>query len=203
VPQKQLRQYAMAAILLAPLSAQAQVVCALGPRASSYRAAADQRPTPDAMQLAKRVNAAAKTICTEHCPTMALYRNSTAPNLMLIADSGQAKLVYSPQFFEAAYSSFGDGGIMAVMAHEIGHALDATLGAAWVKSTWPPELRADAWAGCVLARLAVAPSTLQPALAALSKYPSPSHPSWSARLPVLRTGYTHCGGDGSQFGRPK
>ena len=194
---------ALAAWLLLPLSAAAQIVCALGSSASSYKPAADQRPTSDALQLASRVNAALKTICADHCPTMALFRNTTAPNAMLIADAGQAKLLYSPQFFAAAYDSFGDDGIVAIIAHEIGHALDATLGAAWIKNSWSPELRADAWAGCVLAKTGQGPSGLEPSLAALAKYPSPSHPGWAMRLRVIRIGYTQCGGDASKFDKRK
>jgi hypothetical protein len=194
---------ALAACLLLPLSAAAQVVCALGANSSSYKPASDQRPTSDALQLASRVNTALKSICADHCPTMALFRNMTAPNAMLIADAGQAKLVYSPQFFAAAYDSFGDNGIIAIIAHEIGHALDATMGAAWIKNSWSPELRADAWAGCVLARIDPGPSGLEPSLAALSKYPAPAHPGWAMRLPVIRTGYTQCGGDASKFDKRK
>ena len=35
------------------------------------------------------------------------------------------------------------------------------------------------------------------ALGALAKYPSPKHPAWNARLPAIRSGYTHCGGAAS------
>jgi hypothetical protein len=187
----------LAAALLVPLKA--EIVCALGPGASSYKPAADQRPTSDALQLAGKVNAALKSICGSQCPTMAVLRNTTAPNVMLIADAGQAKLLYSPQFFAAAYESFGDSGILAVIAHVIGHALDATMGAAWINKSWTPELRADGWAGCVLAKLDSAPGDLQSSLGALSKYPAPSHPHWNLRLPVLRTGYTQCGGGAFKF----
>lgn len=190
-------RWLLAVALLAPVKA--EILCALGPDASSYKSAQDQRPTSDAMQLAARVNAAVKTICGVHCPVMAVFRNATAPNVMLMADGDQAKLVYSPQFFGAAYDSFGDDGIVAVIAHEVGHALDATMGASWIKSSWTPELRADAWTGCILARLAPGPASLQPGLSALSKYPSPSHPGWTLRLPALRTGYTECGGAASKF----
>src|ERR1700687_4372941 len=102
-------RWLLAAALLVPLKA--EIVCALGSGASSYKPAADQRPTSDAMQLANRVNAAGKTICGSQCPTMAVLRNATAPNAILISDNGDAKLVYSPQFFAAVYNSFGDGGI--------------------------------------------------------------------------------------------
>ena len=195
----------MAAALVIPLKA--EIVCALGSGATSYKPASDQRPSSDALQLANRVNAAVKTICGVQCPTMALFRNATVPNAMLVNDAGQAKLVYSPQFLSAAYASSGDAGIVAIMAHEVGHALDATMGAAWIKKSWTAELRADAWAGCILARLDPAPGSLQPvlqpSLSALSKYPPPSSPSWSLRLPALRTGYTQCGGSGSKFDAPK
>src|ERR1700674_4616352 len=194
-------RWLLAAALLLPLKA--EIVCALGPGASSYKPTADQRPTSDALELAGRVNAAVKTICGVQCPTMALFRNATAAGAMLVADAGQAKLVYTPKFFAAAYDSFGDNGIVAIIAHEVGHALDATMGAAWIKQNWTPELRADAWAGCILARLDPGPGGLQPALAALAKYPSPSHPGWNLRLPALRAGYTQCGGAGAQFDAPK
>jgi hypothetical protein len=188
---------------LLPLNAAPETVCVLGIGAASYKAATDQRPSPDAVQLAGKVNSAVKSICGQECPTMALYRNPTAPNIMLINDSGQAKIVYSPQFFSTAYERYADLGVLAVIAHELGHALDATLGAAWVKNNWTPELRADAWAGCVMAKMDTGANSLEPALSALSSYPSPAHPNWSQRLPVIRAGYAGCGGDVAKFDRRK
>jgi hypothetical protein len=190
----------LAVAFLLPFSAAtAQIVCALGTAAASYTASNDQRPTADAMELAGRMNAAAKTICGTNCPMVVVFRNSTAANAMLIANAGQAKLVYAPQFFDAAYDNFGDGGILGLIAHLLGHALDDTLGAAWIKSDWTPELRADAWAGCALARAGLGADELEGTIHALAKYPSPAHPSWSLRLPVLRVGYAQCGGDPAKF----
>ena len=185
--------------LLLPVGAVAQVVCALGPGTASYQPSADQRPSGDAMQVAGRVNTAEKTICSTNCPGVALFRNPTAPNAALIVNAGQAKLVYAPQFFAAVYASFGDAGILAIIAHEFGHALDDSIGAAWIKTSWTPELRADAWAGCTLAKSALSQNDTQAALAALEKYPSPAHPGWNLRLPAIRSGYTHCGGAVSDF----
>jgi hypothetical protein len=185
--------------LLLPMGAVAQVVCALGPGVASYQPAADQRPSSDAMQVASRVNVAEKTICSPNCPGVALFRNPTAPNAALIANGGQAKLVYAPQFFAAVYASFGDAGILAIIAHEFGHALDDSIGAAWINSSWTPELRADAWAGCTLAKSGLSRSDMQAALGALAKYPSPKHPSWNLRLPAIRSGYAHCGGEVPNF----
>jgi hypothetical protein len=188
---------------LAVLIAGGQVVCALGPGASAYKAGEDQRPTPDALELAGRVNSAVKSICKDSCPTVALFRNASAANIMLIADAGQAKLVYAPQFLTAAYEAYGDGGVMALIAHELGHALDDTLGAAWIKTEWSPEVRADAWAGCVLARAELARDEIESTSEALAKYPAASSPSWNLRLPALRAGYIQCGGDGSKLGKMK
>jgi len=186
---------------LLPAAGVAQVVCALGPGASSYKPDGNQRPTPDAMELAERVNTAVKTICSPNCPSTALLRNATAANLMLVAEAGQAKLIYAPQFFATAYERYGDGAILGILAHEMGHALDDAMGAAWVKSSWTPELRADSWAGCTLARIELNAGDLEASLAALAKYPPSAQPTWSARLPVLRIGYTQCGGDGAKFDR--
>jgi hypothetical protein len=189
----------LAAFVFLPFTASAQIVCALGPGASAYKPAADQRPSGDAIELAGRVNAALKTICAANCPETVLFRNTTAPNLMLVAVAGQAKLVYAPHFFSAAYDAYGDGAILGIIAHELGHALDDTMGAVWVKSDWPAELRADAWAGCTLARIDLSAGDLQASLSALAKYPPSSAPGWKQRLPGLRTGFTQCGGTGSKF----
>ncbi|MBV8844872.1 MAG: hypothetical protein JO307_18860 [Bryobacterales bacterium] len=185
--------------ILLPLSAAPEIVCALGNGAAGYKPAEDQRPSPDAMQLAGRLNAAVKSICGQNCPTMALFRNATAPNAMLINDSGQAKIVYSPQFLSAAYDRFGDVGIVAIMAHVLGHALDGTLGASWIKNSWTAELRADAWAGCILAKTDTGAGGLEPALGALQSYPSPAHAGWNQRLPVVRAGYLGCAGEPAKF----
>jgi hypothetical protein len=194
-----LKNYApgLLAGLLSSMAA-AQVVCALGPGAASYKSSEDQRPTADAMLLVGRVNVAAKTICGSNCPEVMVLRNATAANAMLVANGAQAKLVYSPQFFATAHEGFGDAGIIAIVAHEFGHALDDTMGAAWIQSNWTPELRADSWAGCVLEKSGLREEMIA-ALGALEKYPSPAHPNWSLRLPVIRAGYGKCGGDASTF----
>jgi hypothetical protein len=177
----------------------AQVVCALGSNASSYNAYSDQRPSGDAMQLAGRVNSALVSVCRPNCPAVAMFRNPTAPNIMLIKTPGQAKIVYKPEFLTAVYEAYGDGGILAILAHEVGHMVDSASPPSWMNSAWTPELRADAWAGCAFARMKLSGRALQAAMTTLSKYPSGSHPDWTLRLPVLRVGYTQCGGDGSKI----
>ena len=151
------------------------------------------------MQLAGRMNAALSPICTPQCPQIAIYRNATAANAMLVVTADQAKFVYAPQFFSAVYDKYGDGAIIAIIAHEYGHALDEMHPVSWMKSEWTPELRADAWAGCALAKSDLSANDLAEALTAVSKYPPSNAPAWPLRLPALRLGYTQCGGDGATF----
>jgi len=179
--------------------ASAEIICALGSGASSYDAKADQRPSGDAMQLAGRMNAALSPTCSPQCPQIAIFRNTTAPNAMLVVTADQAKFVYAPQFFTAVYDKYGDGAIIAIIAHEYGHALNEVHPASWMKSDWSVELRADAWAGCALAKSDLSSNDLAEALTAVSKYPPSTHPSWPLRLPALRLGYIHCGGEGAKF----
>ncbi len=195
-------RYLLSSLLCAfllPLGASAEVICALGAGASSYDAKADQRPTGDAMQLAGRMNAALSPTCTPQCPQIAIFRNATAANVMLVVTADQAKFVYAPQFFSAVYEKYGDGAIVAMIAHEYGHALNEVHPASWMKSDWTMELRADAWAGCALAKSDLSSNDLAEALTAVSKYPPATTSNWPLRLPALRLGYIHCGGAGTNF----
>jgi hypothetical protein len=193
-------RYLLCAFLL-PFCATADVICALGTGAASYDANKDQRPSPDAMQLAGRVNAALASTCAPKCPEIAVLRNTTAANAMLIVTSDQAKIVYAPQFFTALHDKYGDGAIIAIVAHLYGHALDEIYPAAWMKKGWTAELRADAWAGCALAKSDLSSNGLAEALTAVQKYPSSTgvHAGWPLRLPALRLGYIHCGGEAARF----
>jgi hypothetical protein len=185
--------------LFLPLTAAAEVICALGTEVSVYKATSDQRPTADAMEVVRRLNTAFTSICSPKCPQIAIFRNITAANAMLILNGDDAKLVYAPKFFQSIDDNYGDGAIIAVIAHEFGHALDEIYPAKFKNAGSTPELRADAWSGCALAKVELSPSDLGGALAALAKYPSPAHPNWALRLPALRTGYTGCNGDGAKF----
>lgn len=185
--------------LLLVLRASAEIICALGASAASYDAPADQRPTSDAMQLVARVNAALSPTCSPKCPQIAVFRNITAANAMLIVTADQAKIVYAPRFFAAVHDKYGDGAIIAIIAHEYGHALDEIYPAKWMKSNWMPEVRADAWAGCALAKTDLSSKAVAEAVTALSKYPPPAQPAWTLRLPAVRLGYSHCGGKDTNF----
>ena len=176
------------------LGAANQILCSLGSSTATYNAYSDERPTPAAMELAGKVNAGLGAICRPNCPTMAMFRNTSDANVMLLVTSGQAKIVYKPEFFTTVFESFGDAGIIAIIAHEVGHAMDANGTAKWMKPGWNPELRADAWAGCAFAKMNINGRDLHSALNTLQKYPPPSYPDWVTRLSVVRTGYTECGG---------
>src|SRR5262249_42357386 len=148
-----------------------EIVCRLGAADPPYNAYSDERTTGDALELAGKVNAALASSCRPNCPTISMYRNPTASNLMLIRAEDRVKLVYKPAFFASVYESYGDGGILATMAHEVGHAIDGPMPPPWFKTNWTAELRADAWAACALARMNLSSRTLQAGLNALSKYP--------------------------------
>ena len=49
-----------------------------------------------------------------------------------------------------------------------------------MKSDWTPELRADAWAGCALAKSDLSSNDLAEALTAVSKYPPAGHSELAA-----------------------
>jgi hypothetical protein len=88
--------------------------------------------------------------------------------------------------------------VIAIVAHEFGHALDDIYPGQFGRGG-TPELRADAWAGCTVAKLDLTSNGLAETLTALSKYPSPAHPAWPLRVVALRLGYTQCGGHGAKF----
>src|SRR6185295_2600685 len=118
------------------------------------------------------------------------------PNAATVTDgAGTSKIAYSPGFASSIQKTFGPIATFAVIAHGLGHHLEATGNRpAWMDASWDSELRADAWVGCAMAKAALTPSRLQAVLLALSTYPSARHPAWNARRPVITEGYTQCGG---------
>jgi hypothetical protein len=94
---------------------------------------------------------------------------------------------------------YGEDALIGIIAHEYGHVIDAVSIGSWMNTNWTPELRADAWAGCALAKLKLTPASLERALTAISRYPPVSQPGWNPRVLPLRTGYSRCGGEASDF----
>jgi len=180
----------LAAMILAPAAAFAGVVCALGSGAAAYKPSTDERPSRDTMQIVRRVDAAYAPFCLPKCREVAMLRNSTAANVMLVVTADEAKLVYSPEFFAGVYSKCGEAAIIALIGHVYGHPIDEVTGSNWIPANWNPELRADGWAGCVLAKTSLTPGGLNSALAVLAMYPPASQPA-----PKLRGagGQQRCG----------
>src|SRR5208283_2912281 len=153
-----LKRYGMIAIclgfsLLLATVAKAQLVCSLGPGGDSYYSPnSDMNASPDALRIARNV---ANVLCNGTCG-IALIRNPTAGSVLtFVLPNGAAKIVYSPQFLKSVETTIGDGAIFGLFAHEIGHVVDGRLNVAWMPDSWGRESRADAWAGCALARAAL------------------------------------------------
>jgi hypothetical protein len=180
------------AAMLLPSRAQAQVLCALGP-ATPYDPMADMPPSAGAKADVTKVTA---LLCPKGCGKVLLFANATSPNTATVTDgAGVSKIAYSPSFANSIRSNFGPIATFGIFAHDLGHHLDAMgTKAPWMKDSWDSELRADAWAGCAMAKADLSPSRLQAALLAMSTYPSPHHPEWSARRTVITEGFTRCGG---------
>jgi hypothetical protein len=192
-----LKRYGMIAIclvfLLLPATvAEAQLVCSLGGD-TYYNPNSDMKASPDAIRIAHNV---ANVLCGGTCG-VALIRNPTAGNVLTFAlPNGATKVVYSPQFLKSV-EAIGDGAIFGIFAHETGHVVDGRLNVAWMPNSWGRELRADAWAGCALARAALSEDQTAAALRAIVQYPSPTHPARNLRVPALDLGYQSCGGAGN------
>ena len=178
--------------MLLPLRAQAQVLCALGP-VTPYDPMADMPPSAGAKADLTKVTS---LLCSKGCGKVLLFANATTPNTATVTDgAGVSKISYSPSFASSVRSNFGPIAMFGIFAHDLGHHLDATgTKAAWMKDSWDSELRADAWAGCAIAKADMSPSRLQAVLLAMSTYPSPHHPAWDARRSVITEGFSRCGG---------
>src|SRR3954464_16001431 len=176
----------IAAMLLA-VRAQAQELCALGP-VTPYDPMADMPPSAGAKADLTKVTS---LLCSKGCGKVLLFANATTPNTATVTDgAGVSKIVYSPRFVTSVQTTYGPIATLAIFAHDLGHHLDATgTRAPWMKSSWDGELRADAWAGCAMAKAELTPSRLQAVLLTLSTYPSTyptsTHPEWIARRAII------------------
>lgn len=169
-------------------------VCALGPT-TSFNPMRATPPSPRAVALSQDVY---RALCPTGCGTVTLVSNVSAPNALILAQPGLTSVVhYSPDFMNTLETGFGTGAAFGVLAHELGHHIDLnTPKPAWFDSAWGRELRADAFAGCALARAGLEPDVLARAMAAMMRFPSPSHPGADLRIPAVRRGWHECGGAG-------
>jgi hypothetical protein len=182
----------LSTVALSPARARAQLLCALG-STSSFEAMSDMPAGAEAQADVKRLKA---LLCPKGCGKLFVFANPTAPQSATATDGhGASKIVYSPAFVAEVRKSYGPLGSFGLFAHQLGHHLDAIGNRpAWMKGAWDGELRADAWAGCAMAKAELKPSGLQASLLVLAEYPSPRHPAWNERRDAITEGYKQCGG---------
>jgi len=172
------------------------LMCALGPTSEGYVPLLDM---PASGAAAKDVKRLVSALCPKGCGQVGVFRNPTSPNALAVSvGSRMSKIAYRAAFLDGAVHTYGGGAALGIFAHEVGHHVDANLPAAeWMAAQWGSELRADAWAGCALARAKGGDgkgNDVKAAIRALATYPSSSHPAWSERAVALQKGYRSCGG---------
>lgn len=187
-------RFLLVALAMSALSSAGQgQVCALGIGSPSYRPNLDRDPNAIAAAITKRIGEAFTSVCTPKCPIVSIFDNPTAPNALAFAAPPLMKIVYSPTFFTTVSKRYGGDAFLGIVAHEYGHVIDAVSLGSWMSADWPPELRADAWAGSALAKLKLKPQSLEQALTAIARYPPASQPNWATRVVALRSGYGRYG----------
>jgi hypothetical protein len=179
--------------LLFATSASAGLMCSLGASPSQqYNPYYDQQPSSRA---SSELNTIYRALCKNGCGNYVLASNSSAPNALAAATGpGQSKIAYNPDFLNQVANQFGGGATFGILAHEFGHHIDFHTTAPWMNNSWSRELKADAWAGCALARVGGNTQQIENALRAIAAYPAPSHPGWQQRHQAVRTGFINCGG---------
>jgi hypothetical protein len=183
----------MAALGALARPARAQLLCALGPLTKPYDATSDAA-APAALQAdLKRVRSA---VCPKGCGRILLVVNPTALDVVTATTGlGVSQIAFSPQFLGALRAAYGANAALGILAHELGHHLDAVGDhPSWMKTTWDVEQRADAWAGCALGKTDLKPAALAVVLSAMAAYPPSARPSWTARQPAVESGYAQCTG---------
>jgi hypothetical protein len=173
-------------------TAEAQLLCALGPTAA-YDASADASAPSSAQADLKRVKAA---LCPKGCGKILLVTNPTAPDALTATTGlGVSQIAFNPKFLAAVRALYGPSATIGIIGHELGHHVDAAGDhPSWMTKTWDAELRADAWAGCALGKSNLRTEGVQAALLAMAAYPPVAHPSWTTRLPAVEVGYAQCTG---------
>ena len=155
----------------------------------------DTAPTPDAQD---HVYEALELYgCTpEDCGEPAVFRNVGLGDAARIdLEPGRWTIRYNPVWLNGIVQRIGPNAAFGVFAHEVGHYVDFVwTKEAWFHSSWDRELRADAIAGCIVARRGVPPHEFAALVRAIASAPSLSHPAWPDRLAAIQTGYSECGG---------
>ena len=153
----------LSTVALLSARVQAQVLCTLGP-ATPYDSMSDMPASGSPPADLKKLKS---LLCPKGCGKLFLFANPTSPNTATVSDgSGTSKISYSPGFVESVRTSYGPVATLGIFAHDLGHHLEATGNRpSWMQSSWDSELRADAWAGCAMAKAELKPSGLQAVVA--------------------------------------
>lgn len=190
------RMIRTAAVLVAGMflqvqAAAAQVVCQLG-SGNQFNLYYNQPPSPYAASVLQTIY---RLLCPTGCGQVNLFLNESAPNaLTMTFGGGQSLIAYRSGFMGQVHTVIGPEATFGIIAHEFGHHIDLNTTPPWMNDNWGRELRADAWAGCALARRGFGSEQLSRALQAIAAYPSPSHPAWTLRIPAVEQGFRACGG---------
>ena len=182
--------------------AETQAVCSLGPTAGQpYNPYLDQAPSPRALQ---ELQAIYTPLCPPPlgCGNYALFSNPSAPTILWTpVGPGYSKFAYNPFLLNQLASQYGTGASFGLLAHAFGHHIDFNTTPPWMNNSWSSELKADAWAGCALAKTGVGTGQIENALVAIAAFPVPGNPGWPQRQLAVRTGFINCGGQWlSRFG---
>ena len=184
----------LVAVLLTGFAYRAGIACTLGSTQNPYDASYDQPPAPYAVNEMQSIIG---IMCPGGCGNVTLVMNPTVQNARVESfRPGLTKIAYNPRFMNQIYHQIGPAASFGIMAHELGHHIDSFNSMNWMDHSWGRELRADAVAGCALARARLNAAQMEASLRAIAQYPSPSHPAWPDRVVALRTGYNQCGGVG-------
>ena len=181
-------------------TAEAQLLCTLGPTAA-YDASADAAAPSSAQADLKRIKAA---LCPKGCGKILLVTNPTSPDALTATTGlGVSQIAFNPKFLAAVRTLYGPSATLGIIGHELGHHVDAAGDhPSWMTKGWDAELRADAWAGCALGKSNLRTEGVQAALLAMAAYPPVAHPSWTTRLPAVEVGYAQCT-DGKNLPAPQ
>lgn len=179
-------------------------MCQLGVGVARYDASLDVPPSKD---MQEKMDAITRALLLEVAPSMlygafTLKENTTAPRLFSMRTGEErAKVIYSREFVDTVTQQYGAEALVGILGHAFGHYLDiAANPPRWMDNSLTTELRADALAGCVLAKGAYEKEPLEKALQALADYPAPLSPQWSARVGAIQKGYESCGGSPNVIG---
>src|SRR5581483_591779 len=120
---------------LLPLRAQAQVLCTLGPLTPPYDPMADMPAGASAQAELKKVKS---LLCPKGCGKVLLFANATTPNAVTVTDgAGTSKIAYSQGFASSIQKAYGPIATFGVIAHGLGHHLEATGNRPeWMNASW-------------------------------------------------------------------